>query len=190
LAPLLASMLSRRAQVDLKRLAFMHPREQMRFVAAPGRLEVVLNAGVQFFDRGFGQSLRFPLLDLRIIAFMQSVPADELQHDGETRSLFRRAMKGIVPESVRLRQDKGPAFDPLLAARVAAAREDLQDWAARTTSAPWWNSVDRARFLRELAAIRPAARNGWRPGMFQDVLTAGRLARFVEWTAQNGRHAT
>ncbi|MFP5206079.1 MAG: asparagine synthase-related protein, partial [Acidobacteriota bacterium] len=188
LAPLRAWLLSQKPQLrsELQRLAFRHPREQMRFVAEPGRVETVLNAEVQFFDRGFGQSIRFPLLDRRIVEFMQSVPVDELQRHGETRSLFRRAMKGILPDSVRLRQDKGPAFDPAIAARIAASREKLEDWATRTAEAPWWRYIDRSLFLRELAAVRPGKRDDWRSGLFETVLMGGILAQFMEWAIEHG----
>jgi len=185
--PLAQKLRHRRARPApaLESLAVAHPREQMRFICQPGRMELVLNASVQFFSRGFGVSLRFPLLDRRIVEYMLSVPAGELQRDGETRSLFRRAMKGVLPESIRLRQDKGPAFDPLLAARVAAARQDLQSWSERTKDLTCWQHVDHAGFVRELAAVKPAAREGWRPGMFRHVLQAGLLARFIEWHARN-----
>lgn len=167
------------------RRAYAHPHTRMRFVLEPGRMEQLLNASVQFYARGFGQSLRFPLLDRHLIEFMLSVPIEQLQHDGENRSLYRRAMQGILPESVRLRQDKGAAFDPMIAARIVAAREQLQAWAERTAQSTCWHYVDRSRFLRELAAVRPSARDGWQPGMFQHVLRAGMMARFIEWQAEN-----
>jgi asparagine synthase (glutamine-hydrolysing) len=170
-----------RAASAIRRLAYAHPHAQMRFVLEPGRMEQVLNANVQFFARGFGQSLRFPLLDRHLIEFMLSVPVEQLQRDGENRSPFRRAMQGILPESVRLRRDKGPAFDPMIAARIVAAREGLQEWAERTKEASCWQYVDRSRFLHELAAVQPSSRSGWRAGMFQDVLTGGMVARFIEW---------
>lgn len=169
----------------LKRPGHAHPHTQMRFILEPGRMEQSLNACVQYFARGFGQSLRFPLLDRHLIEFILSVPIEQLQFDGENRSLFRRAMQGILPEPVRLRQDKGPAFDPMIAARIVGAREQLQEWAERTQEAPCWHYVDRSQFLRELAAVQRSGRDGWQPGMFRHVLTGGMLARFIEWQASD-----
>lgn len=189
IAPLMSRLVmsgaggNRASAATLKHLAYTHPHTRMHFVLAPGRMEQAVNTSTQFFARGFGQSLRFPLLDRHLIEFMLSVPAEQLQLDGENRSLFRRAMQGILPESVRRRQDKGPAFDPMIAARIVAAREQLQDWAERTKEAPCWHYVDRSQFLSELAAVRRSGRDGWQPGMFQHVLTGGMLARFIEWQA-------
>lgn len=54
----------------------------------------------------FGIEGRAPLLDHRIVEFMFSLPFNEKIRDGYTKSLLRRAMHNILPESVRMRRQK------------------------------------------------------------------------------------
>ncbi|MGZ5234335.1 MAG: asparagine synthase-related protein, partial [Burkholderiales bacterium] len=64
----------------------------------------------QFFSRvnsmmaGFaldhGVELRSPLLDLRIVRFALSRPAEERNDAGDQKRLLRAAMRGLLPESV------------------------------------------------------------------------------------------
>ncbi len=54
----------------------------------------------------FGIEGRAPFLDHRIVEFMFSLPFNEKIRDGWTKSLLRRAMRNILPESVRLRRHK------------------------------------------------------------------------------------
>jgi len=158
------------------------PHEQMDFVLQPGHLERVLPGICQLFVEEFDQDLRFPLLDTRLIAFVRSLPEEELHHDGRPRDLMRRATAGILPEVIRLRPDKGPAFDPAIAEHCAAARPALRQW-AETAPPICWNYVDRPRFLAALDTIAPTDRAGWLSQMFSVVLTGGRIAKFVEWHA-------
>ncbi len=156
------------------------PHQEMDHLLVPGHLERVLPGMRQLFAQSYGQDLRFPLLDTRLITLLRNLPETELHRDGQTRSIMRRATVGILPELVRLRLDKGPAFDPALAAHCATARPALQHWAEH--AAPeCWDYVDRARFLAALDTIRPSDRNGWQRQMFSIVLTGGRFAKFIDW---------
>lgn len=154
-----------------------------RYLLEPGCLELVLAGTMQFYSRSFGQELRMPMLDQRVIDFMFAVPAVELQSDGVSRSLFRRAMTGILPERIRQREDKGAAFDPALMSRLAAARDTLTAW-ARDESRPCWKIVNRHRFLETLDRVQPSARAQWRADVFPCVLMGGALAAFIDWHAQ------
>lgn len=156
------------------------PHQEMDSLLAPGHLERVLPGMRQVFADAFGQDLRFPLLDTRLIALLRALPEEELHRDGEPRSLMRRATAGILPETVRLRPDKGPAFDPALAAHCATARPALRHW-AENAAPECWNYVDRTRFLAALDTIVPSGRDGWQTRMFSMVLTGGRFAKFIDW---------
>lgn len=163
------------------------PHREMNSLLVPGHLERVLPGMRQVFAQSFGQNLRFPLLDTRLIALLRNLPETELHRDGQTRSVMRRATVGILPELVRLRPDKGPAFDPALAAHCAAARPALLQWAEH--AAPeCWEYVDRTRFLAALDRIRPSDRNGWQREMFSMVLTGGRFAKFIDWHVRQRGH--
>lgn len=156
------------------------PHQEMDHLLVPGHLERVLPGMRQIFEQSHGQDLRFPLLDTRLITLLRNLPETELHRDGQTRSIMRRATVGILPELVRLRPDKGPAFDPALAAHCATARPALQHWVEH--AAPeCWDYVDRTRFLAALETIRPSDRNGWQREMFSIVLTGGRFAKFIDW---------
>lgn len=54
----------------------------------------------------FSVENRAPLLDHRIVEFLFRLPGDEKIRDGWTKSLLRRAFKGILPEPVRTRRTK------------------------------------------------------------------------------------
>jgi asparagine synthase (glutamine-hydrolysing) len=47
---------------------------------------------------------RDPTNDLRVVRFCLSVPEDQFVQNGQDRSLIRRAMKGYLPDDVRLNQ--------------------------------------------------------------------------------------
>lgn len=52
---------------------------------------------------------RFPFLDRRLVEFSLAVDLEQLLRPGETRSVMRRALRGTLPEEVRLRRSKaGP----------------------------------------------------------------------------------
>jgi len=54
-----------------------------------------------------------PYLDPTFIELVASLPPEELFFGGRTRGLFRHAMVGLLPESLRLRQDKA-SFEPMI----------------------------------------------------------------------------
>jgi asparagine synthase (glutamine-hydrolysing) len=176
---------SRRPRTTVPGMARATAHETMRFILEPGHLERVLPATRQVFLEQFGQDLRFPMLDPHLVAFVLGLPTSELNRDGQSRSLMRRAMSGILPEAVRLRPDKGAAFDPALAAHCALARPALREW-AEACSPRSWDYVDRERFLAALDAVEPTGRAGWRKDMFSVLLSGGQMAHFVDWHARGG----
>jgi asparagine synthase (glutamine-hydrolysing) len=56
----------------------------------------------------YGAQMAMPMLDRHVLEFMLDVPDEQYRLGGQRRSLIRRAMKGILPEEIRLRQDKQP----------------------------------------------------------------------------------
>lgn len=57
-------------------------------------------------EAAFGLESRYPFFDRRLIEFCLGLPAGQKLYKGWTRSLFRRAMKGIIPADVQWRTDK------------------------------------------------------------------------------------
>ena len=64
-------------------------------------LELMNNAAA-----AFSVDLRFPFWDKRLIEFCVAIPSDQKLNKGLNRMVMRRAMKGTLPESVRLRGGK------------------------------------------------------------------------------------
>lgn len=54
----------------------------------------------------FGIEARTPFLDYRLVEAALALPAMQLISGGWTKAILREAMKGLLPESVRLRRDK------------------------------------------------------------------------------------
>lgn len=101
------------------RPARMSPRDRLRATLEHGgsteaeeaRAEIEAFTGFRRAD---------PWFDGRLLAFLSRVPVEVMQVDGLHRGLYRRAFAGRMPESVRLRRDKGAA-DPFIARAVVAA---------------------------------------------------------------------
>lgn len=68
-----------------------------------------LPALLHYEDRNsmaFSIEARVPFLDYRLVEFMFSLSSDQKIRNGTTKIVLRNAMKGILPENVRMRQDK------------------------------------------------------------------------------------
>jgi asparagine synthase (glutamine-hydrolysing) len=61
-----------------------------------------------------------PYMDDELVEFLASLPPETLFYGGWVRGLFRHAMRGIIPEGVRTRQDKA-TLEPALLELVRAA---------------------------------------------------------------------
>jgi len=68
-----------------------------------------LPALLHYEDRNamaFSIESRVPYLDVRFVEYVASLPLDEKIRNGMTKIALRRAVRGLVPESVRCRKDK------------------------------------------------------------------------------------
>jgi asparagine synthase (glutamine-hydrolysing) len=77
----------------------------------PGQLASLLGASAAwsataeiFHASRHNLELRNPYRDRRLVEFMLSVPAHQLYNSGGYKFILRNAMKGVLPESVRCRQ--------------------------------------------------------------------------------------
>ena len=61
-----------------------------------------------------------PYMDEDLLGFVSAVDPEILFHEGWVRGLFRHAIRGEVPESIRLRSDKA-SFEPALVELISAA---------------------------------------------------------------------
>lgn len=95
----------------------------------------------------------YPFLDRRLVEFMQAIPHTQRVRAGETRSLMRRSLKGLLPEEIARRKSKGnpqevltraiarewPRLEPLFADARVIARGYIDRVALQST-------VERFRF--------------------------------------------
>jgi asparagine synthase (glutamine-hydrolysing) len=76
--------------------------------------------GVGQTEAAWGTPYVTPYLDPRFIELVASLPPAHLFAGGRMRGLFRVAMEGLLPDSLRLRPDKA-SFEPMLDQMFAAA---------------------------------------------------------------------
>src|SRR5262249_19225751 len=78
----------------------------------------------------FGQELRHPFLDVRVIEYLLAIPNEQRFYRGLPKPVLRRAMAGTLPALVRERRDKGDFTDYFRRAfwepHARAVREILQ----------------------------------------------------------------
>ena len=92
------------------RLARLRPREDtfedtLVNLTCDGNLEQLL----RYEDRNsmaYSVEARVPFLDPRLAEFVLSLPADLKISRGLTKAVLREALRGVIPEAVRLRTDK------------------------------------------------------------------------------------
>jgi asparagine synthase (glutamine-hydrolysing) len=74
---------------------------------------VIARTAQQDYASWCGCDVRYPFVDRRLVEFCLSIPLEQLTRPGETRSLMRRALRGIVPEKVLLRRSKNVPAQPI-----------------------------------------------------------------------------
>lgn len=72
---------------------------------------------------GFNLEARDPTADRRVAEFCLSIPEDQYFFNGKSRMLIRRAMSGILPDSVRWNTERG-----LQAADIHTRLVNADDW--------------------------------------------------------------
>lgn len=145
----------RRGVMDNKQGAVRYLAPSMVERVIPGRLQPVLHSN-RAVDRArafsdhhipsrctyysvmaarHGIAASFPLLDRRVVDFVLSLPVHLFLAEGYSRQPFRRAMRGVLPERVRLASAKVGLFDHrfvLLAQRRAELLASLAELRSRS----------------------------------------------------------
>jgi asparagine synthase (glutamine-hydrolysing) len=109
------------------------------------------------FAARFGVEYRHPLTDRRVMEFCLALPPEQLRRGGEEKAVLRRAMKGLLPETVRTRQTKA-----LYGTHAYAdALEDLGGesfFASMEIAARGWvDGIRVCRMYRQMASARDVA---------------------------------
>ncbi len=59
-----------------------------------------------FFEKYYGVEVRHPFFDVRLVEFALSLPPEYKLRERISKVVLRESMKGVLPEKVRLREDK------------------------------------------------------------------------------------
>ena len=98
---------------------FANPmHEEMYRAMFYGRGPTLAMDGYELFAAHFGLELRQPCKDKRLVELAFMLPVEQLWREGWSRFVLRSAMRGILPEAVRMRRGKGvfrPIYDAVLA---------------------------------------------------------------------------
>jgi len=108
----------------------------------PQRLEYCYAAAAQQ-----GIEYRYPLLDVDLIETCLSFPPWLKRHRGINRYLFRQAIRGYVPEDIRLRNDKTGATIPQTFFSLVQEQEAILEAIRAGSRVDWLNEIfDLTRF--------------------------------------------
>lgn len=83
-------------------------REQQRLFFQSAKPAFTLE-GMSHSAAGYSIEARHPFMDVRLIEFCLGLPSEQSFKNGWSRIILRRAMRGILPETVRLRAGKANA---------------------------------------------------------------------------------
>jgi asparagine synthase (glutamine-hydrolysing) len=133
-----------------------------------------------------GIAFAFPLLDRRLVEYALSLPSAYFLRGGFRRAIFRDAVKGLLPEPVRLRHIKSVSFPSLPLALAEQKADVLAALQVLESSGSVENWLDIAR-LRERVESLPdpevlkASMSGNYAGSANDILVFRmlRLAAFL-----------
>ena len=118
-----------------------------------GVTHIYLTVGRERYDRvsaALAIEPRDPFMDLRVINFCLSLPASQLQFDGWPKIILRRAMAGMLPDSVRWRTGKEHLGWSLY--RHAVANASRRSFKQLTQSPALLRPLVSAEGLQELAS--------------------------------------
>ncbi|HEY8491159.1 MAG TPA: asparagine synthase-related protein [Dehalococcoidia bacterium] len=141
-----------------------------------GGLPVLMAEVTDREARWWGVEARHPFFDRRLVEFCYALPAEARLRDGWPRAVVRDAMRGILPEEVRLRAAKTDRNPSLVRRLLTLDRARLDDLIERDPSAvaPYVD-VDRLRLAYRRFAARPTV---------EDLLTVWKTATLALWLRQ------
>lgn len=140
----------------------MHPH-------LPQRLEYCYTAASHY-----GVEYRYPLLDVDLIDTYLAFPPWLKHHHGINRYVFREAIKGFVPEEIRLRNDKLGSTIPQTYYSLVTEREEILGLISAASKSSFLREIfDFEKFpewYEKLVKRDPNDRNYLMPGAFYTYL--------------------
>lgn len=128
---------------------FPRPLQCLRLLGASAALDA---SAEQWFVRRHGLEQRLPFRDLALTRWCLSVPADFSVRNGQSKWMLREAMRGALPDGLRLRaksSDLTPVFERAMRkqaqalARLRAIAEPWQTELLAPSAIPAMDSADR-----------------------------------------------
>jgi len=122
---------------------------RLAFAATQRGLPSLLRHGDRNSMR-FSIESRVPFANKNLADFLLSLPERYLVSDqGETKNLFRTAMRGIVPDSILNRKDK-VGFETPEKAWLYSIETQVKEWLAKETGLPF---INQEKILQEFALV-------------------------------------
>ncbi|HKS96501.1 MAG TPA: asparagine synthase (glutamine-hydrolyzing) [Terriglobia bacterium] len=137
------------------------PTHAQRAVAACFRAGW-LSLGTEVIERHgaqFGLESRHPFYDQRVVEFAMAIPEEQRRRRGQTKFVVRQAMRGLLPETVRLRPGKAEGSFMYWQALQALGGEKALDSLA-IASAGWVDRNEVRRMYQEMAAADAGSSDG------------------------------
>jgi len=107
-------------------------------------------------DGAYNMGSAIPMFDKNIMEFMLDVPVQQFRADGIRRSLMRRAMAGILPPEIQIRQDKLP-YAPDYISRIISNKKYIEGIVISEKYNFVWSYLDKERMMTAMNSLRPAA---------------------------------
>jgi asparagine synthase (glutamine-hydrolysing) len=100
-----------------------HAAALRREITAPASVDAM--EGTTKWGWSHGLEAQLPFLDADLLQLLLAIPAKHALHDGVPKALLRDAMKGMVPDAVLQRKDKGDYTDAIRGSLLASRSECL-----------------------------------------------------------------
>lgn len=114
---------------------------------------------------------RYPLADIRLLEYVLALPVGMLGKPGTERNLVRSALKGVLPESVRLRTDKQVAAGVFYLGEERSRVDGLRSWLEGIIEQPIHPLLEPFDWKRARRALDPEdPENNWN-GEFYPTLS-------------------
>ncbi|GEM_PF-2159630 len=113
---------------------------------------------------GFGTESRFPFLDKDLVEYLFSLPHDKKIRNGVAKIVLRNGMKGILPETIRTRVDKGfidKQVDHWLGHQFSEEIERVL-WGSRLKDVGYFNIPRLQQIYREYQSGHPGRLTIWK----------------------------
>jgi len=127
-----------------------------------------------YFDaKHYGIEYAYPLWDIDLLEFYYSLPAEYKFRNGMGRAIFRDAMKGLLPEKVRLRNDKTGATVPTVQQRFLKDYDKITELIQRSRKENRFHYLDYDKLLQmqvNLKNRKPGQKKRTAPGAFFNSL--------------------